>query len=264
VVTVGDDQFQFYREDHIATHLSEGEKTAVTFAYFITSLEAKGATLGNTILFVDDPVSSLDSNHIYATYALIVERLENSRQLFVSTHNAELFNLLKSKWLDERNGGRNTKNTRAYLVWRSVGPSGTPQSTILDLPSLLRQFRSEYEFIFFQLYNFAKTTAPSLQEAFTAPNLLRKFLEAYLGFRKPSVRSWSNKLELLLDSPDQRREIQKFADDASHLQALGRSLQQPDFVPNSQRCVKMVLDALERKDKGHYESLCEVIRGAGV
>ena len=231
VVSVGDDQFQFHRDGRIATHLSDGEKTAVTFAYFLTSLEAKGATFSDTIVFVDDPVSSLDSNHIYAAYALIVERLENSQQLFVSTHNAELFNLLKSKWLDERNGGRNKKDTRAYHVWRSVSPIGTPQAELLDLPPLLRQFKSEYEFIFSQLYKFAKTTAPSFHEAFTAPNLLRKFLEAYLGFRKPSVRSWSKKLELLLDSPDQRREIQKFADDASHLQALGRSLQHPDLCP---------------------------------
>jgi wobble nucleotide-excising tRNase len=264
VVTAGDDQFQFHRDSRIATHLSDGEKTAVTFAYFLTSLEAKGARLGDTIVFVDDPVSSLDSNHIYAAYALIVERLESSRQLFVSTHNAEFFNLLKSKWLDESNGGRNKKDTRAYHVWRSLSPNGMPQGELLDLHPLLRQFKSEYEFIFSQLYNFARTKNPSFHEAFTVPNLLRKFLEAYLGFRKPGVRSWSKKLELLLDSPDHRREIQKFADDASHLQALGRSLQHPDFVSNAQRCVQMVLDALERRDRDHYESLCEVIKEASA
>jgi len=264
VASVDDAQFQFHRDGRIATHLSDGEKTAVTFAYFVTSLEAKGATLSDTIVFVDDPVSSLDSDHIYAVYALLGERLENSRQLFVSTHNAELFNLLKSKWLDERNGGRNKKDTRAYYLRRSVSADAGPQAELLDLPTLLRQFKSEYEFIFSQLYDFAENESPSLHEAFTAPNLLRKFLEAYLGFRKPSVRSWSKKLELLLDSPEARREIQALADDASHLQSLDRSLQHPDFVPNAQRCVKMVLDALERKDRDHYQSLCEVIKEAAV
>lgn len=262
VISQGDDRFEVHRDDRIATHLSEGEKTAITFAYFLTSLEAKGANLSETIVFVDDPVSSLYSNHIYAAYALIVERLENSQQLFVSTHNGELFNLLKSQWLDERNGGRNKKDTRAYYLSRSVNPSGKPQAELWDLPLLLRQFKSEYEFIFSQLHKFAETKAPSLHEAYTAPNLLRKFLEAYLGFRKPSVRSWSKKLDLLLELPEQRREIQKFADDASHLQAFGRSLQHPDFVPNAQKCVKMVLDALERNDRDHYESLCEVIKAA--
>lgn len=263
-VSVGDDQFQFHRDGRIATHLSDGEKTAVTFAYFLTSLEAKGATLSDMIVFVDDPVSSLDSNHIYAVYALLAERLENSRQLFVSTHNSELFNLLKARWLKEREDYKNKADTRAYYVWRSVSSAGEPFADLRDLPTLLRKFKSEYEFVFSQLHAFATAPNPSLNDAFTAPNLLRKFLEAYLGFRKPSVRSWSKKLDLLLDSPEQRLEIQKFADDASHLQSLGRSLQHPDFVPNAQRCVKMVLDALERKDRDHYESLCEVIKGAGA
>jgi wobble nucleotide-excising tRNase len=261
---VGDDQFQFHRDGVVATHLSDGEKTAVTFAYFITSLEAKGATLSDTIVFVDDPVSSLDSNHIYAVYALICERLENSWQLFVSTHNSELFNLLKARWLNERKGGSNKADTRAYYVWRSVSSAGEPFADLRDLPALLRKFKSEYEFIFSQLQVFSTASKPSLHDAFTAPNLLRKFLEAYLGFRKPSIRSWSEKLDLLLDSPEQRLEIQKFADDASHLQSLDRSLQHPDFVSNAQRCVKMVLDALERRDRDHYESLCEVIKEASA
>jgi wobble nucleotide-excising tRNase len=262
VVSVGDAQFQFHRDGHIATHLSDGERTAVTFAYFLTSLEAKGATPSDTIVFVDDPVSSLDSNHIYAVYALIGERLETSRQLFVSTHNAELFNLLKGRWLEEKNDDRKKKDTRAYYVWRSVNSAGETIAELGDLPLLLRKYKSEYEFVFSQLHAFAKAQKPSIHEAFTAPNLLRKFLEAYLGFRKPSVRSWSEKLDLLLDFPEQRIEIKKFADDASHLQSLGRSLQHPDFVSNAQRCVKMVLDALERKDRDHYESLCEVIKKA--
>lgn len=261
VINVGDAEFQFCRNDHIATHLSEGEQTAITFAYFLTSLEANGASVTDTIIFVDDPVSSLDSNHIYAVYALIVERLERSRQLFVATHNAELFNLLKGKWLGPKGGNRD--DTRAYYVYRSINSSGEPFANLDDLPVLLRRFKSEYEFVFSQLHRFAEEDKPSLHEAYTAPNLLRKFLEAYLGFRKPSVPSWSEKLYLLLDLPEQRTEIQKFADDASHLQSLGRSLQQPEFVSNAQRCVKMALSALEAKDKGHYDSLCEISRVVG-
>lgn len=261
VSSVGDAEFQFYRNTNIATNLSEGEQTAVTFAYFLTSLEANGASVSDTIVFVDDPVSSLDSNHIYAVYALIVERLNQSQQLFVATHNAELFNLLKGKWLGPKGG--NGPDTSAYYVCRSIDSSGETFANLSDLPVLLRKFKSEYEFVFSQLYCFAKASTPSLHEAYTAPNLLRKFLEAYLGFRKPNVTDWSDKLDLLLDCPEQRREIQKFADDASHLQSLGRVLQQPEFVSNAQRCVRVVLDALESKDADHYASLCGLLREAG-
>jgi wobble nucleotide-excising tRNase len=261
VESIGDSEFQFRRGGHVAANLSEGEKTALTFAYFLTSLEAEGESLSDTIVFVDDPVSSLDLNHIYALHALLVERLEPARQLFVSTHNAELFNLLKGRWLG-KNGG-NREDTRAYHIWRTVNDAGEAIAELFDLPVLLRKYKSEYEFVFCQLRDFSVSTTPSLHEAYTVPNLLRKFLEAYLGFRKPSVLSWSRKLYLLLDSPDACREVQQFADDASHLQSLGRSLQHPAFILNARRCVCLVLDALKDKDPGHYESLCEIASGVG-
>jgi wobble nucleotide-excising tRNase len=259
VESIGDSEFQFRRGGHVATHLSEGEKTALTFAYFLTSLEAEGSSLSDTIIFVDDPVSSLDLNHLYALHALLVERLKPAQQLFVSTHNAELFNLLKGKWLGKN--GSNREDTRAYHIWRTANETGEAVAELSDLPVLLRKYKSEYEFIFCQLRRFSVSTDPSLHEAYTVPNLLRKFLEAYLGFRKPSVPSWSKKLNLLLDSPDARREVQQFADDASHLQSLGRSLQHAAYILNARRCVCLVLDALKEKDPD-YESLCEIASGA--
>ncbi len=260
VESIGNSEFRFRRGGSVATNLSEGERTALTFAYFLTSLDAEGESLSDTIVFVDDPVSSLDLNHIYALYALLVERLQKAGQVFVSTHNSELFNLLKGRWLGKAGGNR--EDTRAYHVWRSVNDAGESVAELRDLPVLLRKYKSEYEFIFCQLHRFSASTDPSLHEAYTTPNLLRKLLEAYLGFRKPSVPSWSKKLNLLLDSPDACREVQQFADDASHLQCLGRSLQHAAFILNARRCVCLVLDALKEKDPDHYESLCEIASGA--
>jgi hypothetical protein len=128
-----------------------------------------------------------------------------------------------------------------------------------DLPALLRKYKSEYHFVFAQLHAFANAQAPSLHEAYTAPNLLRKFLEAYLGFRKPSVSKWSEKLDLLFATSEEQREIQKFADDASHLQGLSRALQQPNFITMAQSCVRKVMTGLRARDFDHYQSLCAVI-----
>ena len=259
VESVGDSEFRFLRGGEAATNLSDGEKTAVTFAYFITSLEANGATPEDAIIFVDDPISSLDSNHIYAVYALILERLERCHQLFVSTHNSEFFNLLKGRWLNPRDKEMR-KVSSGYYVARITCSDGSTQAQIADLPQLLRKFKSEYEFVFSHLHAFSEAAMPSVHEAYTAPNLLRKFLEAYLGFRKPSVTAWHEKLELLIDSPEQRREMHKFADDASHLQSLNRSLQQPAFVASAQKSVADVLEALKSKDQSHYDSLVEVVK----
>lgn len=259
VVAVGDGLFEFRRDGAAAENLSDGERTAIAFAYFLTSLEANGANPADLIVFIDDPISSLDSNHIYAIYSLISESLSACRQVFVSTHNSELFNLMKDKWFDPRKRYANTASAHAYYTCRSIDGNGKWSASIDDLPTLLRKHKSEYHFVFEQLHRFATAHAPSLHEAYTAPNLLRKYLEAYLGFRKPSVSKWSDKLDLLFDTPLERREIQKFADDASHLHGFNRLLQQPNFITTSKDCVNKVIAAMKAKDFNHYESLCEVI-----
>lgn len=251
--------FEFRRDGVQAKNLSEGEKTAITFAYFLATLENNGASLNQTIVFIDDPISSLDSNHIYAIYALITKRLDSCLQIFVSTHNSELYTLLKDKWFEARQQFANRADASSYYARRFVDANQLWHSTLEDTPALLRKYKSEYQFIFEQLHKFSSSQGPSLHEAYTAPNLLRKFLEAYLGFKKPCISQWSSKLDLLFDSDVERTEIQKFSDDASHLQGLNRALQQPNFISNAQSTVNKVIQALKAKDNSHYISMCTVI-----
>lgn len=257
--------FEFRRDGVQAKNLSDGEKTAITFAYFLVTLENNGASLNQTIVFVDDPISSLDSNHIYAIYALITKQLDSCLQVFVSTHNSELYTLIKEHWFDSAAEYKNRleKPKRAgassYYIRRFADTNQLWHSTVEDTPVLLRKYKSEYQFVFEQLHKFSSSPGPTLYEAYTAPNLLRKFLEAYLGFKKPCTPKWSSKLDLLFDTDVEQAEIQKFSDDASHLQGLNRVLQQPDFVPNAQSTVKKVIQALKDKDNPHYTSMCTVI-----
>lgn len=252
--------FEFRRDGSPANNLSEGEKTAITFAYFLATLENNGASLNQTIVFIDDPISSLDSNHIYAIYALITKRLDSCLQIFVSTHNSELYTLLKDYWFEARQQFANRTNACAYYTRRFLDSASLQwHSTLEDTPYLLRKYKSEYQFIFEQLHKFSTSQSPSLHEAYTSPNLLRKFLEAYLGFQKPCISQWSSKLDLLFDTDVERTEIQKFSDDASHLQGLNRALQQPNFISNAQNTVTKVIQALRAKDLPHYTSMCTVI-----
>jgi len=260
VAEVPGGSFEFRRDGLPANNLSEGEKTAITFAYFLATLENNGASLTQTIVFIDDPISSLDSNHIYAIYALIIKQLESCLQIFVSTHNSELYTLLKDHWFYANQQYANRADACAYYTRRFLDSTSHQwHSTLEDTPILLRKYKSEYQFVFEQLHQFSSSQAPSLHEAYTSPNLLRKFLEAYLGFEKPCVSKWSNKLDLLFDADVDRVEIQKFADDASHLQGLSRALQQPNFIGNAQNTVKKVIQALKAKDLPHYTSMCTVI-----
>ena len=258
--SIGKSQFQFLRGGQPAVNLSEGEQTAITLAHFLTSLEAGGNKLEDTIVFVDDPMCSLDSNHLYTVYGLLVETLEQCQQAFVSTHSYEFFNLLKSRWARRKLA----KDTSLYYICRSLGSSGVASAELTELPSLLNKYGSEYHFIFSLLYQFAYAEDPSEHEKYTAPNILRKFLESYLGFRKPGVLAWHEKLDLLFDSPEKARSIHKIADDASHMQRLERSREEPAFLVTVKECVRDVLAAVQDKDPCHYDSLVEMVKDAQI
>lgn len=87
--------------------LSEGEKTLVTFLYFLElvkgSAESTAAVpLERTIVVVDDPISSLSQNHVYDVATLIAQDLaprtnqnpNGIRQLIVLTHSLFFFHEL--------------------------------------------------------------------------------------------------------------------------------------------------------------------------
>ena len=73
VPTAEGERFQLVRRDgKPARHLSEGEKTAIAFSFFLTKLrEIK--EFDKAIVYIDDPISSLDSNHIFQVAAIIKE-----------------------------------------------------------------------------------------------------------------------------------------------------------------------------------------------
>lgn len=257
---VNDSTFEFQRDGNPARHLSDGEKTAITFAYFLITLEDQGSSIEDLIVFVDDPISSLDSNHIYTVWSLINERLKQCNQLFVSTHNSELFTLIKDEWIHTRREQQNFLSEHAgYWISRYTDQAGQPQSRMEKLPDLLRKYKSEYQFVYSCLHAFAYASTPSPHEAYTAPNLLRKFLEAYLGFRKPSGGAWHAKLDLLIGCPVRRKEIHKFTDDASHIQKPARITEHPSYLTNAQSLCKEVIEALQAKDQGHFDSLGALI-----
>ncbi|CAH0122830.1 hypothetical protein PAE9249_05442 [Paenibacillus sp. CECT 9249] len=77
--------------------LSEGEKTFVTFLYFMHLLNGsnnRDLITENKVVVIDDPISSLDSNVLFIVSNLILKLIDDIRnnqnnivQLFVLTHN---------------------------------------------------------------------------------------------------------------------------------------------------------------------------------
>jgi len=57
-----------------AKRLSEGEKTAVAFIYFLVQLKDQDFNIGEGIVVIDDPISSLDASAIYVDFIAACQR----------------------------------------------------------------------------------------------------------------------------------------------------------------------------------------------
>jgi len=91
---VFEDGYLMKRNDEIAKNLSEGEKTAIAFVYFIATLK-DNFDLINSMIVIDDPVSSLDANNMHHAFHFMVAHTKEAGQLFILTHNFSFLRKVK-------------------------------------------------------------------------------------------------------------------------------------------------------------------------
>lgn len=251
-----ENKFKILRDGREAKNLSEGEKTAIAFSYFLTRLEDKETDISEAIIFIDDPISSLDSNHLYNTFAIIKAKLENCDQLFISTHNLEFFNLIKD-WFTKMKGN---KSKCCYYLIERITSNGNEISIISELPSFLLKYRSEYHYLFYKIKLFATNPTTEFESLYQLPNIIRRFLEAFIGFKYS--KGLKDGLEMIISDESDRIKIDKFVNNFSHQRDLSRSLVFTD-VNECKRIVDIVLEAVKRKDREHYDVLEAIYNGVG-
>ncbi|MCA8938055.1 MAG: AAA family ATPase, partial [Planctomycetes bacterium] len=232
-----DKRIRFIREGQPATNMSDGERTAISLAYFLTSLGQNGQQLEDLIVFIDDPISSLDANHIYDVAHLLITSLKPCRQLFVSTHSSEFFNTIKQDWAER--SGKFRKEHAAFLIHRES--EGISQ--LLELPAHLAKFRSDYHHVFYCLRKLQVSTSQDVDAYLSCPNLLRRFLEMYLGFRRPTPKPYVTKLDILFDDEVERGAVARYVDEGSHSASTLRLLEFSDFPAMSRGMVERVMRA---------------------
>lgn len=255
-VEVAQGHFEIRRGTNVAKNLSEGEKTAIAFAYFTTRLKDKDTNLAETIVVIDDPVSSLDSNHLFNVVALIRTELEGCKQLIVSTHNYEFFNLIR-EWYSDIEDLRQKKNKdltkwRAYLVERRAAGS-----VLRDLPDELMRFKSEYHFLFASLYT-VDPEVVDFAQLFNLPNIARRFLEAFAGIMIPARMGLDKKMPKLFPDAAIRERVWKFVNHYSHNKDVTRSITIPD-ASECKSVIKLCLEAVRAWDDRHFAALVDAI-----
>jgi wobble nucleotide-excising tRNase len=148
----GDDKkkvkFQIVRDGQKAYHLSEGECSLISFCYFIAKLGDTNTIGKKPIIWIDDPISSLDSNHIFFLYSIIKSEIisrDSFEQIFVSTHNLDFLKYLKRLHRDVigPDGKKKSYQPLYFLINRE-----DKKSSIKQMPNYLKDFVTEYNYLF--------------------------------------------------------------------------------------------------------------------
>lgn len=247
-------RYRITRRGTPASYLSEGEKSVVALAYFLVKLREKDFDLEQTIIVLDDPVDSQDSIFLFRTYGLLKRLLGKAGQLFILTHNYELFNLVRD-WLCSDKFKEDSS-----LYWIEKKRTADKRTVIVqDMPALLRDYKSEYQYLFYRLYAHQKK-ADNLEEPLV-PNVARKVLEYFASF-KWSCRS-SEQLSSIVQSrfvtsENPRRRavgdaVLKFVNEYSHGRDFGRPV--TSAVAEADAICNDVLEFIRMNDRVHYQAL---------
>lgn len=262
-IDIVEGKFQLKRNDFPASDLSEGEKTAISFAYFLTELKSLQAEnkLKNTIVLIDDPISSLDSNHIFQVRSLInlfFKIKDDYCQLFILTHNFEFFSMMLDSNLFKNKNKKYDKPERGpfYFILRQ----SEEQSIIDNLPVPLRAYKSEYAQLFHILKGYADSEVKeSFEYKLLLPNTLRRFLELYTLIRYPKGYSEiDDRLTAIFSDSDKVYHLTKLYHWFSHENQFERATQFDSKIFNIDEAIKEVLKFIEENDKLHWKGLTEI------
>lgn len=257
--------YEILRNDleQVDGNLSEGEKTAIAFVYFITKLRENDNNIEDTIVVVDDPISSFDSNHLFHAYSFMKMNCEKAKQLFVLTHNFTFFKLVRD-WISKKNKSDNQNIANFYVVKANNEVPRT--STYTNAEPVLTLYNSEYHYIFSRLHSLKNQQTLETDDHFLAANLSRKLLESFLSFKFPKNRGnfanlFSAAVSASQKSEDEGKEkIKKFINQYSHNDLIETN---EDFVENligeGVTVISDIFDWISELDEKHFQEMIDVV-----
>lgn len=254
-------KFEIQRNGIKAHNLSEGECSLISFCYFLAKVQDDLEQDKKPIIWIDDPISSLDSNHIFFIYSLINNRickLKQFTQLFISTHNLDFLKYLKR--LDpsfHNNGATPNLKTAKFLIQRTGN-----NSTISKMPDYLSEYATEFNYLFNQIHTCASTNILSDQNYsffYNFSNNARKFIEIYSFYKFPTYfKEEDERLKIFWNDEIYRLFIGRVNNEFSHCSGvLERGMSLVD-IPEMHRVAKTIMQKVQ-EDIAQYNALLESI-----
>ncbi|MGO1064065.1 AAA family ATPase [Acinetobacter lwoffii] len=268
-------RFKIVRNGREAYNLSEGECTLVAFCYFIAlvfNLKNIGK-LTDVIIYIDDPISSLDSNNIFYIYSLIeniICKEKAYKQLFISTHNLEFFKYLRKltipknrtniKSCNDPSCTSTKKNENEDISFYLVNKENNI-SKLNILPNYLRKYNTEFNYLFSQIWNCAQvTTELSPDQIYNLSNNMRKFFEVYNYFKYPSDLNKAVFREKFFDVENNLNHfklVDRIANEYSHTEEIFDRTMRPISSQEMITASKFILERLKVNDEVQFNALVQ-------
>jgi wobble nucleotide-excising tRNase len=255
-------RFEILRSGEVAYNLSEGECSLIAFCYFMAKLEDVSTYDKNPIIWIDDPISSLDSNHVFFVYSLIYGKIVTNKkyqQLFISTHNLDFLKYLKRLpgVYDDGNHCVRKKNACFFIINRI-----DKKSNIQIMPSYLHSYITEFNYLFKQIYDCAK--AENIDDTnytifYNFGNNARKFLELYLYYKYPDNTKEEDKRKNFFGNEIESIITGRLNNEYSHLCGVLERGEQIVEVPEMKKIAQLIISTIESKDEEQYKALLNSI-----
>lgn len=247
---------------------SEGEKTAIAISYFLSSIEADNRKLKDVIVVVDDPVSSLDTKALNFACSLVRTRLEKAAQVFVLTHNLQCMNEFRKAWKSRARPPADREPTATFLFIDVTIPEGQLRrsSKIVEMSKLLREYDSEYHFLFSHVLRFVEQPDAYDDHGYMIPNVIRRVLDVFLAFKCPGGGGLPGQLDkLCTDYPELDREqlaaLERLAQVESHSDNIDDLLSFSTMtLEETKGAAAALFNMIEKVDCKHIERLKSLCR----
>jgi wobble nucleotide-excising tRNase len=253
-------RFEIMREGKRAYHLSEGECSLIAFCYFMAKLGDIETKDTKPIIWIDDPISSLDGNHIFFVYSLIAAEIAEKgsfEQLFISTHNLDFLKYLKRlNRFEKQENGKLKSCEKQYFILNRQGQ----YSMLLQMPKYLKEYGTEFNYLFSCIYKCSCITTvddTNYELFYNFGNNARKFLEIYLYFKYPDFSE--DKLQRFFGE-DRIPPIlvERINNEYSHLAGSVERAAMPVEVPEMVSTAKLIIDKV-KEDSNQYQALMNSI-----
>lgn len=241
-----DEKFDLYLNDCAISQkaeklLSDGEKNIIAFALFISELKLLYSELEKSIIFIDDPITSVDYPNLYSIYNYLIDIIaeNNSSQIIITSHNILFLNLFKFRY--------NGNATYFKLKEDSNGKTNCYLDTDTSDSIYLEKLK--------EIYNIATTKTINNKQKLYIHNYCRYVIETLSRFEFPNYKKESRSSEFYI-----KKLKEQIKENPESLNVSNNSLDILNNIINkgSHATIEIVHDN-EYFDDEHYIKCCKTI-----